>query len=269
MGRCRRAGKDGLAGDSAEPGIGGQNEIGSSQSGGVAGDAQAGRYRTRRHDARRVIGDGSRGGRDHARRGGGVHAPGPVRRHRCAGRSGSGADARRGAGGAAGADAVPGRDRDQGVHEPGRPQRRTGPAPPAGRGRRGISGLPLGGVRDRAVPHARAGRPDGPAPVPEAGTALRSAGGRGRQHLRLPRARRGSLPRPRRRGAGAAAALACLAARHHRQLTDSGRPRHGLGELAVPGLVTLADRGAARGVAGRRRLRCGGPQAHRARRGGR
>ena len=37
---------------------------------------------------------------------------------------------------------------------------------------------------------------------------------------------------PRRPGAGAAAALACLAARHHRQLTDRGRPRHGLGELA-------------------------------------
>ena len=62
---------------------------------------------------RRAIGDGARGGRDHAGRGGGVHAAGPVRRHRCAGRPGSGADARRGAGGAAGADAVPGGDRDR------------------------------------------------------------------------------------------------------------------------------------------------------------
>ena len=59
------------------------------------------------------------------------------------------------------------------------------------------------------------------------------------------------------------------AARHHRQLTDRRRPRHGLGELAVPGLVTLADGGAARGVAGRRRLRYGGPPPHRAGRGGR
>ena len=91
-------------------------------------------------------------------------------------------------------------------------------------------GCRLSGVRDRAVPRARAGRHHGPAPVPGTGPALRSAGGRGRQHLRLPRARRGSLPRPRRPGAGAAAALACLAARHHRQLTDRGRPRHGLGE---------------------------------------
>ena len=202
------------------------------------------------------------GGRDHAGRGGGVHAPRPGRRRCCAGLPGYGADARREAGGAAGTDAVPGGDCDQGVHQPGRPRPRAGPAPAAGRGRRGIPGLPPSGVRDRAVPRARAGRRDGPAPVPGTGTALRSAGDRGRKHLRLPRARRGSLPRPRRPGAGAAAALACLAARHHRQLTDRGRPRHGLGEPAVPGLVALADCGAARGVAGRRRLRCDGPRPH-------
>ena len=235
----------------------------------MAGDARAGWDGTGGHGARRATGDGARGGRDHAGRGGGVRAPGPGRRYRRAGRPGSGADARRGAGGAAGTDAVPGGDRDPGVHQPGRPRPRAGPAPPADRGRRGISGLPPGGVRDRAVPRARAGRHDGPAPVPEAGTVLRSAGDRGRGHLRLPRARGGSVPRPRRPGAGAAAALACPAARHHRQLTDRGRPRHGLGELAAPGLVTLADGGAARAVAGRRRLRYGGPPPHRARRGGR
>ena len=142
-GRCRQGRPGGTpAGDSAEPGMGGQNEVGSSRSGGVAGVAGAGRDGTRRHGARRATGDGARGGRDHAGRGGGVRAPGPVRRRRCAGRPGAGADARRGAGGAAGADAVPGGDRDPGVHEPGRPRPRAGPAPPAGRGRRGISGLP-------------------------------------------------------------------------------------------------------------------------------
>ena len=165
----------------------------------------------------------ARGGRDHAGRGGGVHAAGPGRRYRRAGRPGSGADARRGAGGAAGTDAVPGGDRDQGVHQPGRPRPRAGPAPSADRGRRGISGLPPSSVRDRAVPHARAGRDDGPSPVPEAGAVLRSAGDR----PGAPAAATwtwGSVPRPRCPGAGAPAALACLAARHHRQLTDRGRP---------------------------------------------
>ena len=134
----------------------------------------------------------------------------------------SGADARRGAGDPAGADAVPGRDRHQGVHRPGRPRTRAGPAPAARRGRRGISGLLPGGLRGRAVPHARAGRRDRPAPLPGAGTPVRPGGGRCR-HLRLPRARRGPLPGPGRPGPGAAAALAGAAARRHRQLPDRRR----------------------------------------------
>ena len=46
-------------------------------------------------------------------------------------------------------------------------------------------------------------------------------------------------------------------------------PRHSLGQLPVPGLVPLADRLGARDVAGRRRLRHGGPPSHRAGRGAR
>ena len=63
----------------------------------------------------------------------------------------------------------------QGVHQPGRPRPRADPAPPARRGRRGTAGLPPGGVRGRAVPRARAGRRDRPAPVPGAGPPVRSA----------------------------------------------------------------------------------------------
>ena len=235
-----------------------------------AGGARAGWDGTGDHGARRASGDGARGGRDHAGRGGGVPAPGPGRRYRRAGRPGSGADARRGAGCASGTDAVPGGDRDQGVHQPGRPRPRAGPAPPADRGRRGISGLPPGGVRDRAVPRARAGRHDGPSPVPEAGTVLRSAGDRGRGHLRLPRVHLGVPSRDlgvqvlARLRPWLASLLAITV-----ELTDRERPRHGLGELAVPGLVTLADGTGARAVAGRRRLRYGGPPPHRAGRGGR
>ena len=64
----------------------------------------------------------------------------------------------------------------------------------------------------------------------------------------------GALPGSRRAGAGALAALARLAARHHGELTDRRRPRHGMGKLAVPAVVTLADGGTARGMARRRRL---------------
>ena len=64
-------------------------------------------------------------------------------------------------------------------------------------------------------------------------------------------------------------ALACLAARHHGELTDRGRPRHGMGKPAVPAVVTLADGDAACGVARRRRLRCGDPRPHRPGRGAR
>ena len=208
-------------------------------------------------------GGGARGRRDHAGGRGGVRAPGPVHRRHRAGRPGSGADARRGAGGPAGADAVPGGDRNQGVHQPGRGRPRADPAAAAGRGRRGASGLPAGGLRGRAVPHARAGRRDRPAPLPGAGPPVRSRGGRGR-HLRLPRARRGPLPGPGRPGAGPAAALAGAAARRHRQLPDRRRARYRMGQLAVRDPVTLADRDPARGVAGRGRLRRGGPPPHRA-----
>ena len=91
-------------------------------------------------------------------------------------------------------------------------------------------------------------------------------GGRGR-HLRLPRARRGPLPGGGRPGAGAAAALAGAAARRLRQLPDRRRARYRMGQLAVCDPVTLADRDPARGVAGRGRLRRGGPPPHRARGG--
>ena len=128
------------------------------------------------------------------------------------------------------------------------------------------AGLPPGGLRGRAVPHARAGRRDRPAPLPGAGPPLRSGGGRGR-HLRLPRARRGPLPGGGRPGAGAAAALARAAARRLRQLPDRRRARYRMGQLAVCDPGTLADRDPARGVAGRGRLRHGGPPPHRARGG--
>ena len=233
---------------------------------GGRGNARIGRCGTGRDGARWPAGGGARGRRDHAGGGGGVRAPGPVHRRYGAGRPRSGADARRGAGDPAGADAVPGGDRNQGVHRPGRPRPRADPAAAARRGRRGISGLPPGGVRGRAVPHARAGRRDRPAPLPGAGAPVRSGGGRGR-HLRLPRARRGPLPGPGRPGPGAAAALACAAARRLRQLPDRRRARYRMGQLAVRDPVTLADRGAARGVAGRGRLRRGGPRPHRARGG--
>ena len=152
------------------------------------------------------------------------------------------------------------------MHEPGRCRPRADPAAAARRGRRGISGLPAGGLRGRAVPHARAGRRDRPAPLPGAGTPVRPRGGRGR-HLRLPRARRGPLPGGGRPGAGAAAALAGAAARRLRQLPDRRRPRYRMGQLAVCDPVTLADRDPARGVAGRGRLRHGGPPPHRPGRG--
>ena len=128
------------------------------------------------------------------------------------------------------------------------------------------AGLPPGGLRGRAVPHARAGRHHRPAPLPGTGPPVRPGGGRGR-HLRLPRARRGPLPGGGRPGAGAAAALAGAAARRLRQLPDRRRARYRMGQLAVCDPVTLADRGAARGVAGRGRLRHGGPPPHRAGRG--
>ena len=186
------------------------------------GDVRIGRCRTGRDGARRPARDGARGRRDHAGGRGGVRAPGPVHRRHRAGRPRAGADARRGAGDPAGADAVPGGDRNPGVHQPGRPRPRADPAPAARRGRRGASGLPAGGLRGRAVPHARAGRRDRPAPLPGAGPPVRSRGGRGR-HLRLPRARRGPLPGGGRPGAGAAAALAGGAARRLRQLPDRRR----------------------------------------------
>ena len=106
----------------------------------------------------------------------------------------------------------------------------------------------------------------GPAPGGRRKRAARALWDRGR-HLRLPRARRGALPGPGRPGPGAAAALACAAARRHRQLPDRRRARYRVGQLAVHDPGTLADRGAARGVAGRGRLRHGSPPPHRARRG--
>ena len=227
------------------------------------GDARIGRCRTGRDGARRPAGDGARGRRDHARGRGGVRAPGPGHRRHRAGRPRAGADARRGARGAAGADAVSGGDRDRGVHQPGPGRPRADPAPAAGRGRRGGSGLPAGSLWGRAVPHARAGRGDRPAPLPGAGPPVRPGGGRCR-HLRLPRARRGSLPGPGRPGAGPAAALARAAARGHRQLPDRRRARYRVGQLAACAPVPLADRDPARGVAGRGRLRRGGPPPHRA-----
>ena len=87
---------------------------------GGRGNARIGRCRTGREGAQWRVGGGACGRRDHAGGRGGVRAPGPVHRRYCAGRPRSGADARRGAGGAAGADAVPGGDRNQGVHQPGR-----------------------------------------------------------------------------------------------------------------------------------------------------
>ena len=144
--------------------------------------------------------------------------------------------------------------------------RRADPAAAAGRGRRGAAGLPPGGLRGRAVPHARAGRRDRPAPLPGAGAPVRPGGGRGR-HLRLPRARRGPLPGGGRPGAGAAAALAGAAARRHRQLPDRRRARYRMGQLAVCDPGTLADRDPARGVAGRGRLRRGSAPPARSGRG--
>ena len=132
---------------------------------GGRGHARIGRCRTGRDGARRPAGGGARGRCDHAGGRGGVRAPGPLHRRHGAGRPRSGADARRGAGRAAGADAVPGGDRNQGVHQPGRGRPGAGPAAAARRGRRGASGLPPGGVRGRAVPHARAGRPERASPV--------------------------------------------------------------------------------------------------------
>ncbi len=127
-------------------------------------------------------------------------------------------------------------------------------------------GCRLSGLRGRAVPRARAGRRDRPAPLPGAGAPVRPGGGRGR-HLRLPRARRGPLPGPGRPGPGAAAALARAAARRLRQLPDRRRARYRMGQLAVCDPVTLADLGAARGLAGRGRLRRGSAPPHRARGG--
>ena len=229
-------------------------------------DARIGRCGTGRDRPRRPAGGGARGRPDHAGGGGGVRAAGPVHWRHCAGRTRAGADARRGAGGAAGADAVPGGDRNRGVHQPGRGRPRAGPAPAARCGRRGAAGLPAGGLGGRAVPHARAGRRDTPAPVPPAGPPVRPGGGRGR-HLRLPRARRGPLPGPGCPGAGPAAALAGAAAGRHRQLPDRRRARYRMGQLAVCAPVPLADRDPARGLAGRRRLRRGGPPPDRARGG--
>ena len=58
------------------------------------------------------------------------------------------------------------------------------------------------------------------------------------------------------------------AARRHRQLPHRRRARYRMGQLAVRDPVPLADRGAARGMAGRCRLRHGSPPGpHRARRG--
>ena len=157
------------------------------------------------------------------------------------------------AGGAAGTDAVPGGDRDQGVHQPGRPRPRAGPAPAAGRGRRGIPGLPPSGVRDRAVPRARAGRRDGPAAVPGTGTALRSAGGRGRKHLRLPRARRGAALATSAsrcwRGCGPGLPRCSPSPSTHR--SRDGRDTAWASRGTRPGRA--GRRGAARGVAGRPR----------------
>ena len=97
------------------------------------GKARIGRCTTGRDGARRPAGGGARGRRDHAGGRGGVRAPGPVHRRHRAGRPRSGADARRGAGDPAGADAVPGGDRNQGVHRPGRPRPRADPAAAARR----------------------------------------------------------------------------------------------------------------------------------------
>ena len=153
----------------------------------------------------------------------------PARR---AGRPRTGADARRGAGGAAGADAVPGGDRDPGAHRPGRG------GPRAIRLRRlaadaaAPAGLPAGGLRGRAVRHAR-GWPPSPASPGTGSWPAGTARGWPIGHLRLPRARRGPLPGPGRPGAGPIAALARAAARRHRQLPDRRRARRRMGELAV------------------------------------
>ena len=218
------------------------------------GNARIGRGRTGRDGARRPTGGGARGRRDHAGGRGGIRAPGPVHRRHRAGRPRAGADARRGAGNPAGADAVPGGDRHHGVHQPGRPRPRADPAAAARRGRRGISGLP----RWWPAGSRRTARPGWPPSQTSPVTGSWRAGTVPwwpRPDLRLPRARRGPLPGGGRPGPGAAAALARAAARRLRQLPDRRRARYRMGQLAVPDPVTLADRDAARGVAGRRRLR--------------
>src|SRR5271165_5626415 len=101
---------------------------------GGGGKARIGRGRTGRAGARRPAGGGARGRRDHAGGRGGVRAAGPVHRRYRAGRPRAGADARRGAGDPAGADAVPGGDRHRGVHRPGRGRPRADPAAAARRG---------------------------------------------------------------------------------------------------------------------------------------
>ena len=99
----------------------------------------------------------------------------------------------------------------------------------------------------------------------ELGLLVRPGGGRGlapagcHVHVGVP------LPGPGRPGAGAAAALAGGAARRHRQLPDRLWLRYRVGQLAGCDPVPLADRDPAGGVAGRGRLRRGGPPPHRAR----
>jgi hypothetical protein len=174
-------------------------------------------------------GDGSCGGRNHTGRRGGVCLPGSV----------TGAAVLAGPALARMLDGEPGIQQEvmrfqvetaTRVHQPGRSRPRPDPAPAAGRRRLGVCGLPAGGIGDRAVSHARAGRPDGPAPVPGPGAEVRPAGGPGRAAPAGATCTSEFPPRPRRPGTGAAAAVARAAAGHHRQLTHRGRPRHRLGQ---------------------------------------
>ena len=80
------------------------------------------------------------------------------------------------------------------------------------------SGLPPGGVRGRAVPHARV--TDQPRYPPVTGVWRAGTVRWWPMELRLPRARRGPLPDLGVQVLARAAALACAAAPLHRQLPD-------------------------------------------------
>ena len=135
--------------------------------------------------------------------------------------------------------------------------RRAGIARPATRPRP----APVAGVEEAGNPPCGRRKPGTPGPARPA--RRRSARGSG-STTAMSRSWPAGPGRP---GAGPAAALARVAARRHRQLPHRRQARYRMGQLAVRDPVTLADRGAARGVAGRRRLRHGRPPPHRARRG--